>query len=423
MVKFTGNKKRLVTNFFSLSSVEAANYIFPLITLPYLVRILGPEKYGLIAFAQVFVQYFIMISDYGFNMSATRDISINRGDIEKVSLIFSSVMFIKLVLVAASFILMSLLIFTIDKFKPDWLLYYLTFGAAIGNMLFPIWLFQGMERMKFIASLNFLAKLIFVFTIFIFVKAQKDYLYVPLLTSLGFIVAGMLSLWIAFSYFKIKLKLPLLNEIRYELREGWHVFISSVSVSLYTTSNIFILGIITNNTIVGYYSAADKLIRSGIRLIYPVFQSIYPFISKLAVESREKALGIIKRMSILIGVGFLLVSTAILLLSKPIIYLILGAQYKESVSVLRILAFIPAVVGVNTVFTNSFLLGFGYSREASKIFILSLFLSFLFSTIFIYLIPLGSNGAAISWLLTECCVLVFSFFVYRECSRNFLVKK
>jgi PST family polysaccharide transporter len=419
---FNVDKTRLITNFCSLFSVEAANYIFPLITLPYLVRVLGPEKFGLVAFAQAFVQYFMMLTDYGFNLSATRNISINREDLKKVSVIFSAVSMIKLMLVGISSIVLVALVILIPKFQDDPFVYIFSFGTVLGNGLFPIWFFQGMERMKFIAFLNFLAKLVFVFAIFIFIKKQNDYVFVPLINSAGYILSGIISVYVAFRYFKIRFRMPTRQEIVYELKEGWHIFISTAAVSLYTNSNTVILGFLTNNVIVGYYSAAEKIVNSSLRFLNPIFQSIYPYIGKLVSDSKEKTLAFIKKTAICIGGTVFAISLGIFIAAGPIVNIIFGIEYKESVVVLKILAFLPFITALSNIFAIQGLVNFNFSNVISKIAIRGGILNLILAPVLIY--SFKQIGLAISVLIVELFITLqgayyFEKYILRKGNRCF----
>ncbi|WP_252718899.1 oligosaccharide flippase family protein [Acinetobacter sp. TUM15509] len=178
----TEEKKRFITNFFSLATLQGLNYILPLLTLPYLVRVLGAEKFCLLAFATAIVGYFIVLTDYGFNFTATREISLNKEYKEKLNEIFSSVMIIKSVLFFVSLIILTLLIIFFQKFNVDPWLYYLTFGTVLGQILFPVWFFQGVEQMRYITVINIVSKVFFTIAIFVLVKHSSDYLLVTFLT-------------------------------------------------------------------------------------------------------------------------------------------------------------------------------------------------------------------------------------------------
>ena len=400
-------RKKLTENFLSLSVLQGLNYLLPLITLPYLVRVLGPEKYGLVAFAQAFIAYFGILTDYGFNLSATREISIQRENKEKISAIFSSVMLIKFVFLILSFILMSVLVFSIHKFRNEWLLYFLTFGTVLGQVLFPIWFFQGIERMKYITWLNIIAKTIFTVLVFVLIHQKTDYVYVPFLGALGTIISGILALGIIRKHFKVNFHLPSKNEVIHQLREGWYIFISTVAISLYSISNTFILGLFASNTIVGYYSGAEKIINAVQGLLSPISQTIYPHISKIASESKERALKFLQKITILIGSSSFVLSLLIFLLAEVVVKILLGGQYLESIKVLRILSFLPFIVGLSNIFGIQTMLTFDYKKAFSNILIIA---SLINITLAFILVPFFFHiGIAFAVLISETFVTIVMF--------------
>ena len=350
----TEDKKRLLSNFFSLSVLQGANYLLPLITLPYLVRVLGVEYFGLLAFATATIAYFNIITDYGFNLTATREISIYREDKNKVIEIFSSVMTIKVILMFLTLLLLTILVFSFDKFSKDWLIYFLTFGTVVGQVLFPVWFFQGMERMKYITYLNIFAKSIFTVAIFIFVQEQSDFWIVPLLTSTGFIIAGIWSLVLIKKEFGVWFKWQNINTLKEYFKDGWYLFISRIAVVMYTSSNIFILGLFTNNTAVGYYSIAEKVISALLALGSIVNQAMFPYLSKIWNQNKQNYYN--KFFVVLKSIVLTMSITSILLyFSAPyVIKLLFGVEMQESTNVLQILAISAIMFPLGSLFTQDF---------------------------------------------------------------------
>ena len=179
------NKKRLIDNFLSMTALQVVQYILPLITLPYQVRVIGVANYGIIAFAAAFVQYFFILTDYGFGICSTKDIATNRHNKNNISHIFNLVIASKFVLLFLSLLILVLAIIFVPKIHENWLVFVLTFINVLGTILFPAWFFVGMERAKYSAVLNIIARLFFLVALFIFVKKADDYILIPLLTSLG----------------------------------------------------------------------------------------------------------------------------------------------------------------------------------------------------------------------------------------------
>jgi PST family polysaccharide transporter len=403
---------RLISNFLSLSSIQVANYILPLITVPYLVRVLGPERYGLISFSQAFISYFSLLTDYGFNLSATREISIYRDNKGKLSEIFVAVITIKSIFMLASFLLLCSIIFSFQKFRYEWLLYLITFGLVIGNVLFPSWFLRGIERMKDIAIFNILTKILYTLSVFLFIHSKNDYLILSILNSMSFIIPSIAAFFIIIKQSGIHIKRPSMTEIIYQLKEGWHVFISTIAISLYTTSNTFILGVFTNNTIVGYYSAGEKIIRAALNLLGPLSQTIYPHISKLAAESRDAALNFIRKIIKIVGSVTFIFSVFILIFSSFISNLILGYQYKESISVIRILSFLPFIVGLSNIFGIQIMLNFGMKKIFMRILLIASILNLFLAIIFVKI--LEHIGISFSFLITEIFITSCMAYVLKK---------
>ena len=148
----------LKRNMLSLFTLQGAAYLLPLIAIPYLVRVLGPTAYGRIAFAQAFVQYFVLLTDYGFNLSATRSIALTKGDRRALSRIFSSVIAAKLCLAAVGWCVLELACLFSPDLARHHALFVVCYLAVLGNALFPVWLFQGIERMGYITAFSIAAR-------------------------------------------------------------------------------------------------------------------------------------------------------------------------------------------------------------------------------------------------------------------------
>jgi len=359
------NKKRLLTNFFSLSILQGTNYLLPLTTFPYLVRVLGPEKFGLVTFAQAFIQYFVILTDYGFNLSATREISTHRENKARVAEIFCSVMCIKLALLAVSFGVLSVVVFGFSRFRVDWEVYFLTFGIVFGQMLFPVWFFQGMEQMKCMAVLNIFAKLIFISCVFIFVKQQNDYVYVPLLNSVGFLASGLLGFFTGIrqseATFAAFACLKNLSKLKYYFNEATKFFFAVFFAKIFASSGVFFAGIFLGNSTAGLLGAVEKMTLAFSGLFKPISESLYPFFTRKQDKSVivNRYFRVVLRLS---GV-FLVLSVLIYFFSNDIVILVLGHKFTGSVPILKYLSPIFFISPLYILFGYHVFLSLGKDRE------------------------------------------------------------
>ncbi len=396
------NNRNLFRNFFYLSALNVANFILPFLTFPYLVRVIGIDNFGLLAFATSIATYFIIITDYGFNLTATRHISINRGDSLMINKIVSSVFIIKAMLFAVSLVVFVFLIMLIPKLYQNWQIFLFTFGTVAGQFLFPVWFFQGIEKMKVISILNVLSKVIFTVAIFVFVRDAQDFYLVPIFSSLGYLLSGIISIYILINNYKVKLEIQKIMVLKYYLKDGWHIFISNISVTLYTTVTVSFLGFITNNTIVGYYTIAEKIISAFRGIMSPLSQAFFPFLSKKSLKFRDEVLLINRKLLIYGTAPFISISLGIFFFADKIILLLFNISNQETINTLKILSPVPFLIFLATIYALFTMIVFGKNREYSRIIISGGFLNLF---IMVVLVPLYHHiGAAI-------CVVTVELFV------------
>ena len=372
MFKFAEDKKQLLSNFFSLSALQGLNMILPLITLPYLVRTLGVENFGLINFALAITMYFNILVSFGFELSATREISIHRDNIDKISEIFSSVMIIKIVLLFISLLILSILIILKDIFREHAMLYYATFGIVIGNVIFPSWFFQGMERMKYITYINVVSKVAFTILIFILVKNSTDYIYVPILNSLGAVIGGLYSLHLIFKLFNIKMVIPNKQMIINQMKDSYHFFLSRVANNGSRYFATTIIGIYFSNTIVGYYSMVEKLFYAFMSLGGIISQTIYPYMSK------TKNINFFKKIFLIVISSSIIILIFVVYFNKLLLLTVFNVQ-NEILSTIFVIVFSSSIFGIASALVGYPLLAaFGYIKEANNSLIYASFLYMIY---------------------------------------------
>lgn len=405
--------KVLLKNLTSLSILQITNYLFPLITLPYLVRVLGPEKYGLVNFALAFMAYFVTISDYGFNLSVTKQIAIFRNDKQKIDEIFSSVLLSKILMGIVSVIILLVITLSIQMFTTNADVFLFSFGIVIGNILFPIWFYQGIEKMNYISFIQISIRLVFTISIFVLIVSENDYLLYMLLFSISQILIGVAGLSIALIKFKIRFSIPRMEIIKFQFSEGWNIFLSMVSINIYTTSNIFILGLFAPVATVGYFAAADKIRLAFQGIISIISQTVYPHVNDLLRNSFNEFSRFIKRLLAIQLVIGIVISLFLFLFADILVDIVLGKAFYDSVLVIKILSPLPFLISLSNIFGIQTMLSLGFDKQFNKI----LFVAAVIHIVFLFvLIPnLFEVGTSISMVLTEAFVSSAMFiFVIRK---------
>ncbi|MGJ5813194.1 oligosaccharide flippase family protein [Paludibaculum fermentans] len=355
----------LLGDLLALYGVQAMNFAVPLLTLPYLTRTLGPSAWGALVFAEAFARYSAMLVEYGFQLSATREIARTRHDPAQRAAHIGGVLGGQLLLAAAALCAIPPLLLWSTPFQGRGPLLWTALAWGLALAASPLWYFQGMGRMKVMATIDITAKIIAAAGLFLLVRHPGDEgRAVALQASMA--ICSTLSGFLLVAR-ETALPRPSAAAGWAALRSGFSMFLFRSAVSLYTTANVLILGLFAASASVGIFGAAERLIRAAMASFAPLNQTFFPRISYL-MEHDPAAARRTTRASALIMLVLGLALGLFLAAAAPwIVAFLLGPRYEAAIPILRVLALLAPLVAISNVLGIQWMLPLGLERDFNAI--------------------------------------------------------
>jgi PST family polysaccharide transporter len=406
------NKKRTLTNFFSLSLLQLGNYVLPMITLPIISRIIGPENYGVINYAFAFVGYFVLLINAGFDIYGSRLVTQHREDAGKINKVFSSITLAKGFLLLVASVLFACALPFIPQLRDEKLMTLFTFIICIGWVINPSWLYHGMQDSKKYAVFSFVSKLLFSFFVVWIVQERSDYLYHPLITSLAHLLVSAVSFYYAIRKYKLSWLSTGWSEIKETLNQNRKLSLIWWITNGALSTNIVLAGFYLSTLQIGYFSAALRIIIIIQSIIaMPLNTVLFPYIGDAFGKGYETGMERVhKTFPYLtwIAVGM---SVATFLFAKHIIIGFYGNEFAEAVPLLRVFSGVLFFSTINSAFGQQVLLNLKRDSHYMKLVLCGFALNLVFLFLFIYL--RGMSGAAWAWPASEVILFMVYFFYFR----------
>lgn len=397
------DKKRLIENTLSLFSIQFFLLLIPLLTLPYLVRVLGYEQYGVIVFASTLVSFFISITDYSFKITATRETVEHRTNILELSKIFTEIQTIKSIMMLASIIIINSLVFSYSIFQENAFIFFITSLGLIGHATLPDWFFQGMEKPIILASINCGIKLLSIFFIFILINDKNDAWIYPLITSLSQILISIAANLVIFLKYRVRFVTIRCKDLADKLRDCFPIFINQFMPNLYNNLGGFILGVLSSSESLGIYDAIKKIIEIALAVISVISRVAFPFLNR-----KQDSYEDYKRIMYILTLGMMLT----ILIFNMLILNLLNLTPDEGFDILFVLTIGILFVGQYNIYGLNYLIIKKQDKLVMNNTIKASLCGACLSIPMIYL--LGNLGAALNLTSTRAVMGLGLYFKYLE---------
>lgn len=403
--------KKVVKNGLWMLVLQTFNMIIPLLTIPYITRVLGSAGYGSFSVALNWVLYFMVIVEYGFNLNGARKVALDtsKENIQKLSNNILSARFILTIISLASLLIIWAIT---DGTLSSLYCMLLLFLMVLGTSFCLTWLFQGMQDMKFITLANVLARTISVACIFLFVSEPEHIFRYCLFYSCTYVISSIIGFYICRTKYDLKFCFSDLKSIINELKEGWFLFVSAAMICIFSNFGITVLGNSVSDSLVGAFAAIHKIPYVMSVLFIAVSRAIYPYISKGFAISPQEGIRKIKKTLLPVITGFSLIGVFLIFFKNIIVEIAFGDEYIAYSFLLIpfvfqfLFAVINNFIGVQSLVAN------GHSKEYS----ISISIGMLIIVISnIALIKYyGVGGAAYASLLSEAFLTMILIYMNKR---------
>lgn len=353
--------KNIIQDTFWVVVLQGFNYLIPLFVWPYLIVVLGAEGFGVVGFSMAFIQFMMLIVDFGFNLSATKRIA-TAGSQEEIDRIASSTIIAKMILLAGS-IVVSMLLLLLPQFAPYRIAVLCLLPMLCSSVITMQWLYQGLGKIRKLWVMNSICKLIIIPLTFVVVKGTKDVLIAVGIQSVAYFVSALVGFLWALRSGMFRFVSTAKQKIEHALSDSFPLFISTATSSVYAMLLVVILGYFATTQEVGVYSAVEKIMRvSCYALLMPALQVCYPQISKMNKDDSNAAIRFVRWLSVAIITTMLIIGCVLFFYGVDIMHW-LGKDYSGAEEVFRIMAFIPVFVAISGIYGQLDLLAIGQEKQ------------------------------------------------------------
>jgi len=402
----------LIDNFSYLSLLEILKFVLPFVTIPHLIKVLGVEKYGLVAFAQALTMYFSIFVNFGLDISAIRDVSVFRNNKNKLAQIVSSVISIKSVIFLILLLFFTIIVLIVPYFQEHKILYIFSMSICLSEIFCPGWFFQGIERMKYITFIRLISYSVYTILVFVVIKDRSDYYFVPLLLGFGTISGGIFAYYTVLKNEKLRLYIPEKAVLLEYLKESLPFFLSRLSNTINITMSKIMAGFFLGMNEVAILDVSEKIVNAGKIPIQTLSSVVYPYI---AINQNKNF--VLKMFYLILATGILLCSI-VFLFAEPFITILSGSALLDAIPILRLFSIMLIISSITFFLGSPVLVSFGFKKPFNQSSIFGALLLLLLYLIFYYLEMFNISAFIFAALTAEFFIAVYRFYY---CVKNELL--